>query len=62
VPGAGDVPAVGHAVRPGQEVPCSKRELVILLKPTVIPSDKQWEQNDLERDRRAHPGSSAREP
>lgn len=51
VPGAGDVPVVGSLfkqIRRNSE----KRELVILLKPTVVRSDATWERDILEsRDR-----------
>jgi MSHA biogenesis protein MshL len=41
VPGLGSVPGVGYLF--GQRASsASKRELVILLKPTVIASDRAW--------------------
>jgi MSHA biogenesis protein MshL len=45
VPGAGDVPVVGNLFkRTAQSL--QKRELVFLLKPTVVKGDSQW-QGDL---------------
>ena len=44
VPGAGDVPFVGALFRQTNQG-SAKRELVILLKPTVIQGDGSWEQN-----------------
>jgi MSHA biogenesis protein MshL len=45
VPGAGDVPVIGHLFkRTAQSL--QKRELVFLLKPTVVKGDSQW-QGDL---------------
>jgi MSHA biogenesis protein MshL len=45
VPGAGDVPVAGNLFKRRQRS-LSKRELVFLIKPTVIRSDAQW-QRDL---------------
>jgi len=51
VPGAGDVP-VAEALFRQSKKGLQKREIVVLLKPTVIRSDKQWEQDLIEtRDR-----------
>lgn len=51
VPGAGDVPVAEALFRQGKKG-LQKREIVVLLKPTVIRSDKQWEQDLVEtRDR-----------
>jgi MSHA biogenesis protein MshL len=51
VPGVGDIPFVGNAFRnlnQGSE----KRELVILLKPTIVQSDDTWSRNILETQER----------
>lgn len=45
VPGAGDLPAVGNLFKRNNR-DLKKRELVFLLKPTVIKGDSQW-QGDL---------------
>jgi MSHA biogenesis protein MshL len=51
VPGAGDVPVAEALFRQGRKG-LQKREIVVLLKPTVIRSDKEWEQDLVEtRDR-----------
>lgn len=47
VPGVGDVPVVEALFRQGKKG-LQKREIVVLLKPTVIHGDKQWEQDLLE--------------
>jgi MSHA biogenesis protein MshL len=44
VPGLGDVPFLGAAFRSTQQS-SEKRELVILLKSTVVRSDENWAQN-----------------
>ncbi|MBZ0127296.1 MAG: pilus (MSHA type) biogenesis protein MshL [Rhodocyclaceae bacterium] len=44
VPGVGDVPGVNAFFRQGKKG-LQKREIVVLLKPTVIHGDKQWEQD-----------------
>jgi MSHA biogenesis protein MshL len=41
VPGAGDVPVAGALFRKGEQA-SSKRELVILIKPTVVKMDSDW--------------------
>jgi MSHA biogenesis protein MshL len=41
VPGAGDVPVVGNLFKRTQRS-LAKRELVFLLKPTVVRGDEQW--------------------
>ena len=46
VPGVGDVPVAGHLFKQ-TERSTQKRELVILLKPTLIQQDNDWRQ-DLE--------------
>lgn len=51
VPGAGDIPIAEALFRQGKKG-LQKREIVVLLKPTVIRSDKEWEQDLVEtRDR-----------
>ncbi len=42
VPGVGDVPVVNALFKQGKKG-LQKREIVVLLKPTVIHGDKQWE-------------------
>jgi MSHA biogenesis protein MshL len=44
LPGLGDMPFVGAAFRSTRQA-SEKRELVILLKPTVVQSDQNWAQN-----------------
>lgn len=44
VPGAGDVPGVGHLFKQTGRT-MNKRELVILLKPTLIEDDSDWRQD-----------------
>lgn len=51
VPGAGNVPVLGALFRNTNDV-TQKRELVILLKPTVVQSDAAWGQDILESQRR----------
>ncbi|MGZ3241492.1 MAG: pilus (MSHA type) biogenesis protein MshL, partial [Burkholderiaceae bacterium] len=51
VPGAGDVPVVGALFRNTNQV-TEKRELVILLKPTVIQGDSNWTQDILDSQQR----------
>ncbi|MGH8750722.1 MAG: type II secretion system protein GspD, partial [Burkholderiales bacterium] len=51
VPVLGDVPVAGNLFANNNKV-SQKRELVILLKPTVIQSDKDWQQNILETSER----------
>jgi MSHA biogenesis protein MshL len=46
VPGLGDVPLFGHFFKQTERA-TNKRELVILLKPTLIQEDNDWRQ-DLE--------------
>jgi MSHA biogenesis protein MshL len=50
VPGVGNLPVVGGLFRNTNEV-TQKRELVILLKPTVIHNDNSWNQDMLESQR-----------
>ena len=49
VPGLQDIPGIGEAFRSTTRTR-TKRELVILMKPTVIKSDRDWEQ-DLQQTR-----------
>jgi MSHA biogenesis protein MshL len=49
VPGLQDIPLVGALFRSTQRT-TQKKELVILLKPTVIKSDKDWE-DDIQQSR-----------
>jgi MSHA biogenesis protein MshL len=51
LPGAGDVPGVGGLFRNTSQV-TQKRELVILLKPTVVQDDNNWADNMLESQQR----------
>ena len=50
IPGAGDVPIVGELFKHSRRS-VSKRELVILLKPTVVKGNDSWSQNILESQR-----------
>ncbi len=51
VPGAGDVPVLGNLFR-NTARGSQKRELVILLKPTVIQGENSWAQDMLDSQRR----------
>lgn len=51
VPGAGDVPVLGNAFRNTNQLN-QKRELVILLKPTIVQGDSTWTQEAAEMQRR----------
>lgn len=51
VPGAGDVPVLGGLFRNTNQVN-QKRELVILLKPTIVQGNSAWSQDMLESQRR----------
>jgi MSHA biogenesis protein MshL len=51
VPGAGDVPVVGALFRNTSQV-TQKRELVILLKPTIIQEDSSWAEDLTETQHR----------
>ncbi|NMM37566.1 MAG: general secretion pathway protein GspD [Glaciimonas sp.] len=51
VPGAGDVPVLGNLFRNTGRI-SKKRELVILIKPTVIQGDDSWAQDMLDSQRR----------
>ena len=51
IPGLQDIPGIGAAFRSTQRTTI-KKELVILLKPTVIRTEKDWEQDHQQtRDR-----------
>ncbi|HYD78402.1 MAG TPA: pilus (MSHA type) biogenesis protein MshL [Paucimonas sp.] len=51
VPGAGDVPVIGNLFRNTNQL-MRKRELVILLKPTVVQDNSAWSQDLSESQRR----------
>jgi MSHA biogenesis protein MshL len=51
LPGVGDVPVLGNLFR-NTSRSTVKRELVILLKPTVIQGDANWQQDILDSQRR----------
>jgi MSHA biogenesis protein MshL len=51
VPGAGNLPAVGALFRNTSQA-TQKRELVILLKPTVVQGNNNWSQDILESQQR----------
>ena len=54
VPGLADAPVIGGAFRNSSD-DTVKRELVILIRPTIIDSDKDWERDIQEsRDRMLH--------
>ncbi|MES2538384.1 MAG: secretin N-terminal domain-containing protein [Pseudomonadota bacterium] len=50
LPGAANIPVLGAALRHTNEI-TQKRELVILLKPTVVQNDSTWTQDMLETQR-----------
>jgi len=50
IPGVGEVPIVGELFKHSSRS-VSKRELVILLKPTVVKGNETWSQNILESQR-----------
>ena len=50
IPGVGEVPIVGELFK-HRSSSVSKRELVILLKPTVVKGNETWSQNILESQR-----------
>jgi MSHA biogenesis protein MshL len=59
IPGIQDIPFIGAAFRSTTRTTV-KKELVILLKPTVIKSEKDWEQDIQQtRDRIQSLGSGA---
>jgi MSHA biogenesis protein MshL len=47
IPGLDDVPVIGNAFR-NFATGTTKRELVILIKPTIVESDKVWERDILD--------------
>ena len=47
IPGAGEVPFLGGLFRNTKQI-SQKRELVILIKPTIVQGDGAWEQDVLE--------------
>lgn len=51
IPGAGDVPGLGSLFRNTNQV-TQKRELVILLKPTIVQDDSAWTQDILDSQQR----------
>jgi MSHA biogenesis protein MshL len=51
IPGAGDVPGVGALFRNNSQV-LQKRELVILLKPTIVEGDSAWAEDIVESRKR----------
>lgn len=56
VPGLADTPLIGGAFR-NTSADTIKRELVILIRPTIVDSDKNWEQDIREsRNRMQHMG------
>ncbi|MFH1602586.1 MAG: secretin N-terminal domain-containing protein, partial [Pseudomonadota bacterium] len=60
IPGLADAPLVGGAFR-NSATDTIKRELVILIKPTIIESDKNWEQDIQDaRNRMQHLGDGLR--
>ena len=61
VPGAGDIPVVGNLVK-RTEKSLDKRELVFLIKPTVIKGDAQWREDIAATDARMRHLDSAAPP
>ena len=51
VPGAGDIPVIGALFRNTGEV-IQKRELVVLIKPTIVEDGSDWNQDLLDTSRR----------
>lgn len=51
IPGAGEIPVLGGLFRNTNQT-SQKRELVILIKPTIVESESDWEQDVLESQRR----------
>jgi len=51
LPGAGDLPVVGNLFRNTNQV-SQKRELVILLKPTIVQGSSNWAEDVMESQRR----------
>ncbi len=60
IPGISDAPVIGGAFR-NSSTDTTKRELVILIKPTIVESDKNWEQDIADtRDRLQRIGNDPR--
>lgn len=53
IPGLGDIPFAGNLFGERNKI-SQKRELVILLKPTVVRSDKDWQEDILQARERMH--------
>lgn len=53
IPGAGELPVVGNLFRNTNQV-MQKRELVILLKPTIVQGSSAWAEDMMESQRRIH--------
>lgn len=51
IPGAGEVPLLGGLFRNTNQI-SQKRELVILIRPTIVESDAAWEKDLLESQKR----------
>jgi MSHA biogenesis protein MshL len=51
IPGAGEVPLLGGLFRNTNQI-SQKRELVILIRPTIVENDGAWEQDLLESQKR----------
>lgn len=51
IPGAGEVPLLGGLFRSTKQI-AQKRELVILIKPTIVQGDGAWEQDVLDSQNR----------
>jgi MSHA biogenesis protein MshL len=51
IPGAGDLPGIGALFQNKSQV-TQKRELVILLKPTIVQNEADWNQSMLDSQRR----------
>jgi MSHA biogenesis protein MshL len=51
VPGAGSIPLVGNLFKSKNKVN-QKRELVVLIKPTIVESGANWNQDLLDTGRR----------
>lgn len=51
VPGAGEVPLLGGLFRNTNQI-SQKRELVILIRPTIVEGDADWEKDLLDSQKR----------
>ncbi len=51
VPGAGDIPVLGALFRNTSDV-MQKRELVVLIKPTIVAEGSSWNEDLLEAGKR----------